>query len=463
MLSFNQFIINEEKKNSDIQEFIKFAASKLGLKDLPSFDLDHDAHSYRSFGGYSEDGIGVTTRNRHTMDVCRTIAHELVHYKQDKDGKLKYDGEDGKAGSPMENEANAKAAVIMRAWADERPELFKEESVNEKWSKKYKRSIDCDNPKGFSQKAHCAGKEKNEEVTNEACWDGYKQEGMKKKGNKTVPNCVKESVELSEQSIPYDKNAHIGFWKDQGEKEGHYTLYHGTHERNIPSMLKHGLNKPDPTTGMISTTPDPNTAHGYAAMSGTGGETQFRKLHNKAVNTPHEERSVVKMRIPKAWADKHIDPQLRGNLGVTRDRMLNKSHYDAWKKQNPEKSDSEYYTGSEVRFSKPIPPEFIVGHMKRFPNGVKKTAGRKKVTEEKLGKIQRTPGGPKKFAVKVKNDKGNVVTVRFGDPNMEIKRDDPERRKSFRARHHCDTNPGPRWKARYWSCKQWRAGKKVEG
>ena len=82
---------------------------------------------------------------------------------------------------------------------------------------------------------------------------------------------------------------------------------------------------------------------------------------------------------------------------------------------------------------------------------------------EKLGKIQRTPGGPKKFAVKVKNDKGNVVTVRFGDPNMEIKRDDPERRKSFRARHHCDTNPGPRWKARYWSCKQWRAGKKVEG
>jgi len=208
MLSFNQFIINEEKKNSDIQDFIKFAASKLGLKDLPSFDLNHDAHSYRSFGGYSEDGIGVATKNRHTMDVCRTIAHELVHYKQDKDGKLKYDGEDGKAGSPMENEANAKAAVIMRAWADERPELFK---------------------------------------------------------------------------------------------------------------------------------------------------------------------------------------------------------------------------------------------------------------EEKLGKIQRTPGGPKKFAVKVKNDKGNVVTVRFGDPNMEIKRDDPKRRKSFRARHHCDTDPGPRWKARYWSCKQWRAGKKVEG
>ena len=77
----------------------------------------------------------------------------------------------------------------------------------------------------------------------------------------------------------------------------------------------------------------------------------------------------------------------------------------------------------------------------------------------KLGKVQR--GGSKKFYVHVKNDKGNVVKVSFGDPNMEIKRDDPERRKSFRARHNCD-NPGPRWKARYWSCKQWRAGSKVE-
>ena len=55
-----------------------------------------------------------------------------------------------------------------------------------------------------------------------------------------------------------------------------------------------------------------------------------------------------------------------------------------------------------------------------------------------------------------------MVKVNFGDPNMEIKRDDPARRKSFRARHNCD-NPGPKWKARYWSCKQWRAGKKVEG
>lgn len=81
----------------------------------------------------------------------------------------------------------------------------------------------------------------------------------------------------------------------------------------------------------------------------------------------------------------------------------------------------------------------------------------KKVT---LNDPFRTSDGPKKFSVYVKNDKGNVVKVNFGDPNMEIKRDDPERRKSFRARHNCD-DPGPKWKARYWSCRMWSKGKTV--
>lgn len=75
----------------------------------------------------------------------------------------------------------------------------------------------------------------------------------------------------------------------------------------------------------------------------------------------------------------------------------------------------------------------------------------KKVT---LNKPFRTPDGPKKFAVYVKNDKGKVVIVRFGDPNMKIKKNIPERRKSFRARHNCD-HPGPKYKARYWACKSW--------
>jgi len=74
-----------------------------------------------------------------------------------------------------------------------------------------------------------------------------------------------------------------------------------------------------------------------------------------------------------------------------------------------------------------------------------------------LNKPFRLPSGSKKkFGVYVKNDKGNIVKVTFGDPNMSIKRDNPERRKSFRARHGCD-NPGPKYKANYWSCKMWSA------
>jgi hypothetical protein len=63
-------------------------------------------------------------------------------------------------------------------------------------------------------------------------------------------------------------------------------------------------------------------------------------------------------------------------------------------------------------------------------------------------------GDVKKFKVYVKNEKGNVVKVNFGDPDMKIKKSNPERRKSFRARHNCD-NPGPKTKARYWSCRKW--------
>ena len=63
-------------------------------------------------------------------------------------------------------------------------------------------------------------------------------------------------------------------------------------------------------------------------------------------------------------------------------------------------------------------------------------------------------GDVKKSKVYVKNEKGTVVKVNFGDKNMTIKKNIPARRKSFRARHNCD-NPGPKWKARYWSCKAW--------
>ena len=97
---------------------------------------------------------------------------------------------------------------------------------------------------------------------------------------------------------------------------------------------------------------------------------------------------------------------------------------------------------------------FVKKNQVTAPPTVPTKAAEYKGRKVTLNKPFRTPSGPKKFAVYTKNQSGNVVIVRFGDPNMKIKKNIPERRKSFRARHNCD-NPGPKWKARYWSCRAW--------
>ena len=71
----------------------------------------------------------------------------------------------------------------------------------------------------------------------------------------------------------------------------------------------------------------------------------------------------------------------------------------------------------------------------------------------KCNKPRRTPDGSKKFVVKACKD-GKEKIVRFGDPNMKIKKSNPERRKSFRARHKC-SSAKDKVTARYWSCKKW--------
>lgn len=116
---------------SDIlKKFIRFAAKELKLSKLPQIELqkgnDRSAE-FKSFGGYGNHHITVTLSNRHIMDVCRTLAHELVHYRQDLNNELTPDS--GKDGSPHENEANAQAAVIMRKWGKLNPDLFTQPAV----------------------------------------------------------------------------------------------------------------------------------------------------------------------------------------------------------------------------------------------------------------------------------------------------------------------------------------------
>jgi hypothetical protein len=102
----------------------------LQLDELPDIDLQDGNEvsvKHKSFGGYGNKHITVTLSNRHIMDVCRTLAHELVHYRQDLNNELTQDS--GNDGSPHENEANAQAAVIMRKWGKMHPNLFKQPAV----------------------------------------------------------------------------------------------------------------------------------------------------------------------------------------------------------------------------------------------------------------------------------------------------------------------------------------------
>ena len=124
-----------EKKDTYpiLLDFIRFAAKDLELNTLPKFDFVFDSTESmerRSFGGYApgHEHITITVVNRHIMDVCRTLAHELVHYKQDLDNELE-DDDAGSTGSPQENDANARAAVIMRNFGKAFPDMFGKESI----------------------------------------------------------------------------------------------------------------------------------------------------------------------------------------------------------------------------------------------------------------------------------------------------------------------------------------------
>ena len=123
-----------EKKDTYpiLLDFIRFAAKDLELNSLPKFDFVFDSKQSverKSFGGYMPGGehITITVKNRHINDVLRTLAHEMVHYKQDLNNELEDDA--GATGSPQENEANARAAVIMRNWGKLHPNLFDSESI----------------------------------------------------------------------------------------------------------------------------------------------------------------------------------------------------------------------------------------------------------------------------------------------------------------------------------------------
>ena len=170
--------------------------------------------------------------------------------------------------------------------------------------------------------------------------------------------------------------------------------------------------------GAFSTSHAPKMSrHGWAIARVNAFLTLLRT--GKPSNSAYTQDNDL---LPKGHPRKskaEMTPEQKKNLDKNKDGKISKEDFELMRKEK--KSDAAEYQGRKVTLNKPF----------------------------------RTPDGPKKFAVYTKNGSGNVVIVRFGDPNMEIKKDNPARRKSFRARHKCDSAPGPKWKARYWSCKMW--------
>jgi len=236
----------------------------------------------------------------------------------------------------MEQRAKAagkkSAAGVYRKFINQMKKKTKQR--NEGWSDKYKKSIDCNNPKGFSQKAHCAGRKKRENK-------------MSLKLEQLVGKFITEEQ--------FDEAA--------GKKDA---CYHKVKARYDV----------------------------WPSAYASGALVKCRKVGAKNWGNKSKKESY------DIWAED-------GSFGYTMTGLVEAE-----------------YQGRKVKLNKPM------------------------------------QGDSKKFKVYVKNDKGNVVKVNFGQGGdakggtMRIRKSNPKARANFRARHNCD-NPGPRWKARYWSCKKW--------
>ena len=123
----NEQVLSPENRKSIVDEFVAYADEKLGLDGAPAVELSYDegkAQEMSSFGNFQPESnkIFVVAVNRNLADILRTIAHELIHLKQKKEGKLNPNS--GETGSSEENEANSLAGVLMREFGKNNPIIY---------------------------------------------------------------------------------------------------------------------------------------------------------------------------------------------------------------------------------------------------------------------------------------------------------------------------------------------------
>ena len=357
------------------------------------------------------------------------------------------------------------------------------------WSKKYKKSINCNNPKGFSQKAHCAGRKKQENKMSlkleelvgkpiteqqfdeaagkkDACYHKVKARydvwpsayasgalvkcrkvGAKNWGNKSKKEGIEENKKLVGAAIGIAK-------KMGGDMTGAV--------KKIEKLSK-GLSKVKSVRDALRKANEgvnegPTETRELKLYIDNDGQLYnqrympiIKNLSKKMKKGKFDKRLAVKgfMYLVDDGARKYIR-----DFGGSKGMFSKKDKIEVAKEFADEFE--EIYKNKEYDFMEAYDIWAEDGSFGYTMTGIVEAEyGGRKV---KLGKPMQ--GDVKKFKVYVKNPKGNVVKVNFGhkgkggEKTMKIRKSNPQARKNFRARHNCD-NPGPRHKARYWSCKKW--------
>ena len=242
--------------------------------------------------------------------------------------------------------------------------------------------------------------DKQKGVDGKACWKGYKRMGTKQKGGKTVDNCVKMGEDLDESGLQrytgikkYGKDGFEALQK--AGREGADEEEKGRIKDKFLKKEDHGPENPDAPVN-----------YGEYDREGDMAKDDLRTIDNAA----EELYSILQAddNLPE-WVQSKITKAV-DYIDTARDYMKAQKYEEG--------VDEAKYQGREVPLGKKM------------------------------------AGDVKKSKVYVRKPNGNIVKVNFGDKKMRIKKSNPARRKSFRARHNC-ANPGPRHKARYWSCRSW--------
>ena len=402
------------------------------------------------------------------------------------------------------------------------------------WSKKYKRSIDCSNPKGFSQKAHCAGRKKKENVMSskleelvgkrlteeqfdeaagkkDACYYKVKARydvwpsayasgalvkcrkvGAKNWGNKSKKegvneagmelNKLKDAIKMFQKKI--EKQGRVTNARDEEHLSNLIKLYNqmggkGIKEglddlKALPKDLKKSIkkNRKEGLGDKFGKTIDKYNKKRKKNMDALKklkkeDKAKVLKLLIKRGNNPQDAKSDVEKlynKVSKMYknASNSKKAEIISALSA-RMESVNEARGTCWvgyqqvgmKKKGGKMVPNCVKEIIEIYYEQNGEGHgYTFEHIKDLSLNEAEYQGRK----VKLGKIMQ--GDTKKFKVYVKNPKGNVVKVNFGQGGkakggtMKIRKSNPKARKSFRARHNCD-NPGPRHKARYWSCRKW--------